>query len=37
MNCDKIFLFEKGELKNEGTFEELVNIDKNFRNQVNNS
>ena len=30
-NCDKIFLLEKGQLKNEGTFEELINIDENFR------
>ena len=29
--CDKIFLFEKGELKNEGTFKELIDKDKNFR------
>ena len=24
-NCDKIFLLEKGELKDEGTFDELFN------------
>ncbi len=35
--CDKIFLLEKGELKNEGTFEELLRVDENFRNYVNNS
>ena len=29
-NCDKIFLLEKGQLKNEGTFEELININENF-------
>ena len=29
--CDNIFLLEKGELKNKGTFEELINIDENFR------
>ena len=29
--CDKIFLLEKGELINEGTFEELIDKDKNFR------
>ena len=29
--CDKIFLLEKGQIKNEGTFEELINIDENFR------
>jgi ATP-binding cassette, subfamily B, bacterial PglK len=33
--CDKIFLLEKGQLKNEGTFEELTNINENFRNSVN--
>jgi ATP-binding cassette, subfamily B, bacterial PglK len=34
--CDRIFLLEKGELKNEGTFEELLKIDKSFRMNVNN-
>jgi len=29
-NCNKIFLLEKGQLKNEGTFEELKLIDENF-------
>ena len=29
--CDNIFLLEKGELKNKGTFEELININENFR------
>ena len=33
--CDKIFLLEKGQLKNEGTFEELININENFRNNIN--
>jgi ABC-type multidrug transport system fused ATPase/permease subunit len=28
--CDKIFLLEKGQLKNEGTFKELINNNKNF-------
>ena len=37
MKCDKIFLLEKGELKNQGSFEELMNINENFRNNVNNS
>jgi ATP-binding cassette, subfamily B, bacterial PglK len=32
--CDKIFLFEKGELKNEGTFDELININENFKKSV---
>ena len=34
--CDKIFLLEKGKLKNEGTFDELVNINENFRKSVIN-
>ena len=29
-NCDTIFVLESGELKNQGTFEELLKIDKNF-------
>ena len=29
--CDKIYLLEKGELKNEGTFEELIKANDNFR------
>ena len=29
--CDKIFLLEKGELKNQGTFDELVKLDDYFR------
>ena len=33
--CDIIFLLEKGQLKNEGTFEELIHKDENFRNMVN--
>ena len=34
--CDKIFLFEKGELKNEGTFDELINKNENFKKSVIN-
>jgi len=34
--CDKIFLFEQGELKNEGTFDELVKINENFKKSVIN-
>ena len=34
-NCDKIFLLENGQLKNEGSFEELMNINENFRKTVN--
>ena len=30
-NCDKIFLFNKGELKKQGTFEELIKISDDFR------
>ncbi len=30
-NCDKIYLLDKGELKNEGTFEELIEVNENFR------
>lgn len=29
--CDKIFVLEKGELKNQGTYEELIQINENFR------
>ncbi len=29
--CDEIFLLDKGELKNKGTFEKLIKIDDNFR------
>jgi ABC-type multidrug transport system fused ATPase/permease subunit len=35
-NCDKIFLLEKGQLKNEGKFEELINTDENFSINANN-
>jgi len=34
--CDKIFLLEKGQIKNEGTFEELKDVNENFRLNVNN-
>lgn len=30
-NCDQIFLLEKGELKSQGTFNELINTNENFR------
>ena len=33
--CDKIYLLEKGQLKNEGTFEELIKVSENFRMNVN--
>ena len=29
--CDKIFLFEKGEMINQGTFDELIKVSDNFR------
>ena len=33
--CDNIFLLEKGELKAQGTFKELVEANDNFRANVN--
>ena len=33
--CDKIFFIEKGEIKNEGTFEELIKVNENFRSNAN--
>ena len=33
--CDKIYLLEKGELKDEGTFEELIKSNENFRLSAN--
>jgi len=35
-NCDKIFLLENGQLKNTGTFEELIKNDDNFHKNSNN-
>ena len=35
-NCDKIFLLENCELKNQGTFEELIKFNDNFRLTANN-
>jgi ABC-type multidrug transport system fused ATPase/permease subunit len=34
--CDKIYLLEKGKIKNEGTFEELIKVNENFRISANN-
>ena len=34
-NCDKIFLLEKGKIKDEGTFEELININESFSKNAN--
>ena len=33
--CDKIFLLEKGKLKNEGTFEDLIKDNNNFQINTN--
>ena len=35
-HCDIIYLFDKGELKAKGTFEELVEISDDFRKSVEN-
>jgi len=35
-NCDKIYLLEKGEIKKEGSFEELINSDEAFKKSVIN-
>jgi ABC-type bacteriocin/lantibiotic exporter with double-glycine peptidase domain len=35
-HCDIIFLFDKGELKNQGTFEELIKNNDDFRESVKN-
>ncbi len=34
--CDQIFLLEKGLLKNQGTFEELIKVNENFRINADN-
>jgi len=34
--CDQIFLLEKGQLKNQGTFEELMKVSENFRINADN-
>ena len=34
--CDKIFLMEKGKIKNEGIFEELITTDYKFQQKINN-
>ena len=34
--CDKIFLMEKGKVKNEGVFEELITTDYQFQKKINN-
>ena len=35
--CDEIFVLDKGKLKAQGNFEELINIDSQFRENVKNS
>ena len=35
--CNKIFLLDKGKLKNEGTFDELINLNEDFKKSANNS
>jgi ATP-binding cassette, subfamily B, bacterial PglK len=35
--CDNIYLFDKGELKSQGTFEELIKISDDFRESAKNS
>ena len=34
--CDNIYLFEKGELKKQGTFEELIKVSDDFRESAKN-
>ena len=34
--CDKIYLLEKGKVKNQGTFEELINVNENFYSSTKN-
>ena len=36
-NCDIIYLFDKGELKKQGTFEELIKISDDFRESAKSS
>ena len=35
-NCDQIFLLEKGQLKDQGTFKELIKVNENFRANATN-
>ena len=34
--CDQIYLLNKGQLENQGTFEELIELNDSFRKNVNN-
>ena len=33
-NCDTIFFMEKGELKAQGAYNDLIRIDENFKNMA---
>jgi ABC-type multidrug transport system fused ATPase/permease subunit len=33
-SCDTIFLMDKGKLKAQGTYEDLIHIDENFKNMA---
>ena len=35
-NCDIIYLLDKGQLKNKGTFEEIINANNNFQTRATN-
>jgi len=35
--CDKIYVLEKGKIKVQGNFDELINLDNQFRENVKNS
>ena len=35
-NCDNILLLDKGELKEQGVFEKLININEKFKETSNN-
>jgi ABC-type multidrug transport system fused ATPase/permease subunit len=35
-NCDMIYLFDKGEIKSKGTYDQLININQSFRMNVDN-
>ena len=35
-NCDMIYLLDKGQLKDRGTFEELIKVNEQFRDSAKN-
>ena len=35
-NCDIIYLLDKGQIKDQGTFKELRNVNKQFRDNTKN-